>query len=81
MHLDKDDLQKSTHHLAMKKKHNDLTLKARVDNLLNADLWANMQMKGGLSLQGSIGGNLKESGKGGFLCTPFNLGLKIKYSE
>lgn len=50
MLLDKDDLKNSTHHLAMMKKHNDLTLKGKIDNLLNAELWGNMMFKNGLSL-------------------------------
>lgn len=58
--LDKNDLKNSTHHLALMKRHNDLTLKGKVDNLLNASLWANMNLKNGLSLEGTLSGNLKE---------------------
>lgn len=50
MQLNKEDLKNSTHHLAMMKRHNDLTLKGKVDNLLNAELFGNMRFRNGVSL-------------------------------
>lgn len=81
MHLDKDELKNSTHHLAYLKKLNDLTLKGKVDNLLNAELWGNFNLQNGISLQGTIGGNLNGTSEGGFLGTPFKFGVKLKYAE
>lgn len=60
MNVDTDELANSTHHLAVMRRHRDLTLKGKVDNNLNAELWGDMQLKNGLSLQGTIGGNLRE---------------------
>lgn len=58
-----------------------MTLKGKVDNLLNAELWGNIWFKNRINLQGTIGGNLKEQGKGGFVGTPFRMGFKIKYAD
>ena len=60
IHLDKNEMKNSTHHLAMMKKHKDLTFKGQIDNLLNAQLWGNLDFKNGINLQGSIAGNLSD---------------------
>lgn len=46
--LNKEDLAKSRHKIAYEGYLNDLKVKAKVDNLLNAELFANMNLGNGV---------------------------------
>lgn len=59
----------------------DLNVKAKINCCFEAELFADMKLGTGLSLQGSLGGNLKQSSKQGFLGSPVNVGLKLKYVD
>lgn len=81
MDLNKEDITKSTHALGFEGKIKDTRVKAKVNNLLDAEFFANHNCGSGLSVATSIGGNLRKGDQVGFLGSPVNFGVKISYLD
>ena len=60
----------------------DLTIKAKVDTNLNANLFTDYRLGNGFGIQGTVGGSFNESNKTvGFLDSGISLGVKVKYDS
>lgn len=79
--LNQNDLKTSTHHLGFEKNIKDLRIKGKIDNQMNADVYCQMHLGEGLSVDLGLGGFLGQSLVHGFLGSPLNFGMRVQYLE
>ena len=79
--VNSDDIFSSSHTLFLQGNCDKVNFKAKLDTEKNVSLYTQYKMSKQITLQSSLGANLGDCSKNGFLGNPFKFGFRLKFSN